>query len=765
MPAGQQKRPGLFSRLKASNSSFWSMILPEKIDIASLNLSEGLRDGIGCAVPVLIGEAIGYPVLAWAAVAAFYACITDPGGLVRTRFEAMAALGLFGSLSCASALWASEQLPWLVIPLGFIWSFACTYVRVYGEAAQKVGMYVIVTFAVASGSFNASPVAPHLAAVVYIGGILWAIALTLGIWPIHPHGPSRGALSSVYQKLSVYASEMIRLQGGSVFDTTTWDTTTRNQRREIREAIDAARVSIASVGRLHVGKSRRMDQMLTLLHCADQLFAAVIALGDFAETRVGERANKGPASPDWAIEVLPTLLVDLSRALLVPDKPLDPRTERTLQTCFDVVAAAERVHAGSDGAPLSTDDLRGHLVSIALGFVDSAAAAISGRPVSTEAYSRREPADSASSGLKDTILTPLLVNFSFASTSFRHALRLSVAATIALWLSQHFALIHGYWLTMTVVLILQPYLGTTWQITAKRIVFSSLGGIIAAVLSLYFNTPFGVAFIVFPLSIATMLFRPIDYGLFVMFLTPQFVLISSLADRFNSDLSLAWARAFDSILAGLLSVAASFLLWRSRGPRELANELGEALGANRTYLQRLLERSGTGDATNSVDTQRRLAGLQSNNAEAALERLLVEPGPDPVITEAAMTAVSGIRSITGSITVLAMLPASSAGKLSDSAFANALAWIIGTMTKLETAAKERRPPNPLAVLPEDSHALAATDNSGTEPVALTLRRIEHQLKLIYGALGEIAPPGLPAGYQATRSGVKLPSGKRTAPPQ
>ena len=75
---------------------------------------------------------------------------------------------------------------------------------------------------------------------------------------------------SVYQKLSVYVSEMIRLQGGSVFDTATWDTMTRNRRRGIREALDAARASIASVGRLHVGKSRRMDQMLTLLHCADQ---------------------------------------------------------------------------------------------------------------------------------------------------------------------------------------------------------------------------------------------------------------------------------------------------------------------------------------------------------------------------------------------------------------------------------------------------------------------------------------------------------------
>jgi hypothetical protein len=45
------------------------------------------------------------------------------------------------------------------------------------------------------------------------------------------------------------------------------------------------------------------------------------------------------------------------------------------------------------------------------------------------------------------------------------------------------------------------------------------------------HTPLSIALTAFPLSIATMIFRPIDYVLFVMFLTPQFVLISLAAWR------------------------------------------------------------------------------------------------------------------------------------------------------------------------------------------------------------------------------------------
>jgi len=61
-----------------------------------------------------------------------------------------------------------------------------------------------------------------------------------------------------------------------------------------------------------------------------------------------------------------------------------------------------------------------------------------------------------------------------------------------------------------------------------------------------------------------MTFRAIDYGVYVLFLTPQFVLISALAEPGTGDLGLSWLRAVNSILGGILALAAGTLLWPGR---------------------------------------------------------------------------------------------------------------------------------------------------------------------------------------------------------
>jgi hypothetical protein len=159
--------------------------------------------------------------------------------------------------------------------------------------------------------------------------------------------------------------------------------------------------------------------------------------------------------------------------------------------------------------------------------------------------------------------------------------------------------------------------------------------------------------------------------------------ISSLADPINSDLSLAWARGFDSVPGGILTLAASALLWPSHRPRELPIELGAAIAANRDYLQRLLEARGSGEVPGMVDASRRLAGLASNNAEASLERLLAEPGANSIITEATMTIVTSVRRITGSITLLSLLPAKTAAPLRERKLGSIVAWIQDSLDEME----------------------------------------------------------------------------------
>lgn len=723
---------------QGNGGTIWPKILPAKFDLTAVNVAEGLREGIGIAAPVLVGELINQPILAWAAVAAFYTCLIDPGGSFRARFSAMTTLGVLGAASCAIALSVFQNM-WLVVALGFILSFCTSFVRIYGDAAQKVGLFILVAFVVASGSFDAMPAPPMEAAAVFFGGTLWAMLLTLGLWPVHPHGPVRRSLFVVYNHLSAYAAALVRLNSVADFSPDQWGTVTRDSRRQIREALDAARSAVANIGRTRPGKSSQTDKQLMFLQCADEIFASLIALGDFIEARGTEAPGCLPSAVALALEQTPDLLQGLAATVISRTKPLPLPLQVKLDTTLELVSTNIPMADEKASEDAATKTYR-HLVATILSFV-RIAAVVTSPPVHPSG-----PASSASAPQAptrtwdDTVLPPLRENLNLDAIALRHALRLAVAAAISLFISGEFAFVHGYWLTMTVVLILQPYLGTTWQITAKRIVFSSLGGLLAAGLTFVVHTPVSIALCVFPLAIATMIFRPIDYGLFVMCLTPQFVLISSLTDPLHSDLRLAGERAFDSVLGGVLVLLVGVLLWPRQRHRELGEQLAAAISANRNYLSAILDVQRYPATSNSVDALRRLAGLASNNAEAILERMLAEPGTDPVTTESVMTAVTTLRRLTGTVTLLSLLPGDVLAELRSERANAMIVWIVQSLKIVAETAASTIVGKPLCdgINANDRSAQPGPDGAGSSMTDEILSRIVGQIVVLQSAMERLA---------------------------
>src|SRR6266853_3046316 len=196
---------------QASGSSLRRTLVPRNFDVGVANVIEGLRAGVACAVPVFVGEALDYPNLTWAAIAAFWICLADPGGPIRGRFAALVTLTILGAVSCAIAIRATAFSVWVAIFLAFVWTFAGSLSRIYGEAAAKVGQFVLITFLVSIGNFGGRCVEPGVAALLYLAGASWALILTLILWQIHPHGPSRRALATVYGELAGFAAELVQL--------------------------------------------------------------------------------------------------------------------------------------------------------------------------------------------------------------------------------------------------------------------------------------------------------------------------------------------------------------------------------------------------------------------------------------------------------------------------------------------------------------------------------------------------------------------------
>ncbi len=239
-------------------------------------------------------------------------------------------------------------------------------------------------------------------------------------------------------------------------------------------------------------------------------------------------------------------------------------------------------------------------------------------------------------------------NLDWQSIGLRHAARTGVATTLGFLAVRALHLPVGYWATMAILLSLQPSIATSWPRSLERAAGSIVGGAIAAAIGLAIHSPLGVSIAVFPLVVATMAFRSASYSLFVLFLTPTFVLVAGFATPGAHELSYALARLLDNVLGCAIAFGATFLLWPSRGPDNFREALGEALSANLDYLARAL---GRGDGTTQdLDRLRRAAGLASNRAEEAMQRARLEALRHSGAHWIALTALALCRRLAGTAT-------------------------------------------------------------------------------------------------------------------
>ena len=216
-------------------------------------------------------------------------------------------------------------------------------------------------------------------------------------------------------------------------------------------------------------------------------------------------------------------------------------------------------------------------------------------------------------------------NLRLESDALRHALRVGIGATLAVALSRSFAVNHGYWMSLTLVFILQPYFAATWQRTVERVLGSVAGAIGASLLGLLLSTPLSVALAVLPIALGTFAARTVNYALFTFFLTSQFVLVSHIQQPDLHEPELAALR-FNSVLGAVLALLIGFLLWPEKAPRELAGALARALQRHADYVLALvLEKSGEAAESPRRIVELRRQALAADNAQASLERLQQNP--------------------------------------------------------------------------------------------------------------------------------------------
>jgi uncharacterized membrane protein YccC len=293
----------------------------------------------------------------------------------------------------------------------------------------------------------------------------------------------------------------------------------------------------------------------------------------------------------------------------------------------------------------------------------------------------------------------------------RHALRVGVSATLAVALVRTIALPRGYWVTITVIILLQPYTPATLTKTLQRVGGTVVGGLVAALLVAALRDAtlvLALAIVCAGLSAAIL---QLNYALYSFLITPTFVM---LAEADGHDWHLAEVRMMNTLIGGLVAFMGARLLWPRPEQATFPVELARALAAENDYLSAVAQVVATQvpPPAPQLTAARRRLGLALNRADASYERLLAESGgAHAPAHEPMMALLLYTRRIGSTLSASASARHVAPADAYAAAFARFAESAHTLLAGLAVAVREQVEPPPLpswsALVPEDDSLVAA----------------------------------------------------------
>jgi uncharacterized membrane protein YccC len=219
----------------------------------------------------------------------------------------------------------------------------------------------------------------------------------------------------------------------------------------------------------------------------------------------------------------------------------------------------------------------------------------------------------------------IVENLNLRSNIFRHSLRVSIATVAGFIVSRFLPLGHGYWILLTIVVILKLAYSLTKRRNVQRLLGTIVGGA-AGVLLLYFITDQTALYVLMILfMIGTYVFIRTNYLVSVILMTPYILLIFHLLYPHDFH-SVIYDRIFDTVIGSLISFLASILIIPSWEHERITDFMTAALEANLAYFKDVAGGFvGMPPTTQQYTLSRRNAFVALANLSDALSRMLSEP--------------------------------------------------------------------------------------------------------------------------------------------
>lgn len=711
--------------------------------LAQMDWLRGLRAAVALSAPLVLGDLLHIPNLGWAALGGFEAILADTGGPYRSRMRALATLSIGGGAGVFLGSLVGGSLHW-ALPLTVLWCFAWSYLPVLGPPFTSAGVLVQVVYVCGIGA--PSPdwrTALNLGLLLLAGGA-WASVLSLFLWPLDPYRPARGAIAHCFEELASFLGSIRELADRPHANASLWHRLAQHHQYRVRQAVERGWEAVAHVRAERLSETAQSQHLIVLLETADMLIARTVALAEHLEVQAATDAeNPGcfrvgvtglealRAAEVWVASLLTRRRVGDPASIRGKREEIQ-RLPQTLAGCTDRMGSTERFLLAQINEAASLLDTA----------VESSACL---RLTNAKEKVLRAPA--ASAGHFGYVyerlgqlrqgwnLDLLIANFARGSLPLRHALRVAVVCGFDVATILRLEINHGYWLLMTSLIVLQPYVAGTLRRGVERIGGTVAGGIVAALLAMALHSQGATAAVLFPCALLSLAILPVSYAAFAFFLTPTFVLAWM---PYSGDWQLAFIRIGNTIVGAVLSVAAMLFLFPAYERERTPKHLQESLAANRRYLAQLSAAwRARSQSSRLLANARRGTGLAHNASEESLERLLAENWPRPKpFGKFASSFVTYLRRFAQGVTALTTLEGEWEWKLSEGVqwrlafLERRLAWLEAQVSSGGRHRGEDWPEMPVAAAASPEH-----------PGERQLERLERQTGVLYRQLTALQEHG------------------------
>lgn len=228
-------------------------------------------------------------------------------------------------------------------------------------------------------------------------------------------------------------------------------------------------------------------------------------------------------------------------------------------------------------------------------------------------------------GVRSWVIVDFLKNlFNINSEQFRYALRVALVLCIGVFLFQFFKMNHGYWIPLTIIIVIQPYYGATRKKGFERVVGTVVGTVLGGVVMMLPLSHWTFVILLAVVSFFVAYFLRNNYKVGVFFVTVMMVVMMQLSQQASWDL-IAW-RVLATLTGAVLALFAGYVFWPVWEIQRFPALMTKSLSQTRSYLEQVIKYyNGELKSGENWYKHRRMAEEANNNAFACVQRMMDEP--------------------------------------------------------------------------------------------------------------------------------------------